>query len=52
MTYEEPSPKSGVNEIWLICLKEEKDKNNMMNSIIKQKLQKQKPKLQKMKLKN
>ena len=42
MTYEEPSPKNGVNEIWLICLKEEKDKNNMMNSIIKQKLQKQK----------
>ena len=32
MTYEEPSPKSGVNEIWLICLKEEKDKNNIRRS--------------------
>ena len=41
MTYEEPCPSKGKNEVWLICLKDEKDKNTMMKTIIKQKIKKQ-----------
>ena len=38
MTYEEPCPSKGKNEVWLICLKDEKDKDTMMKTIIKQKI--------------
>lgn len=41
MTYEEPCPSKGKNEVWLICLKEEKDKDTMMKTIIQQKIKKQ-----------
>ena len=41
MTYEEPCPSKGKNEVWLICLKDEKDKDTMMKTIIKQKIKKQ-----------
>ena len=41
MTYEEPCPSKGKNEVWLICLKGEKDKDTMMKTIIKQKIKKQ-----------
>lgn len=41
MTEEEAAPKTGQNENWLICLKEEKDKNEMMNMILGLKLKKQ-----------
>jgi hypothetical protein len=41
MSIEQSEPDKGLSEVWLICLNDEKEKNQFMNILIKLKLKKQ-----------